>query len=212
MNADELISQIDRIMNEAAKSNPSKIGPVESVWCEAVQLLSDYGGANNAFLRGLETNNPENTNHEVTKLTTIHILQRFRVYIENNLLGGTSVERQIKITVVNEYLEQAHYLLLDKSIHPSAPTILIGASLEEYLRNWVEEKGLIGGKKGMENYAQLLQDAALINKQDRKDITAWAGLRNSAAHGDWDEVEDRNKIETMLLGVNNFIRSKTSRK
>ena len=42
--------------------------------------------------------------------------------------------------------------------------------------------------------------------QDIKDITAWAGLRNDAAHGEWEEVKDRSKISLMLEGVNLFMR------
>jgi hypothetical protein len=39
-----------------------------------------------------------------------------------------------------------------------------------------------------------------------KDITSWGGLRNHAAHGEWDEVKDRQRISIMLEGVNLFMR------
>ena len=86
--------------------------------------------------------------------------------------------------------------------------MLIGATLEEFLRTWVEAESLsIGNRKpGLETYSQALREADLVTKQDGKDITAWAGIRNHAAHGEWDEVNDRKRIGLMLEGVNLLIR------
>lgn len=39
-----------------------------------------------------------------------------------------------------------------------------------------------------------------------KDITSWIGTRNDAAHGNWNYVEDRNRIKLMLEDVNLFLR------
>ncbi len=80
--------------------------------------------------------------------------------------------------------------------------------MEEFLRNWIEEKDLsIGNKKpSLDSYAKTLREEELITKQDVKDITSWAGLRNHAAHGEWDEVKDKSRIALMLEGVNLFMR------
>lgn len=58
----------------------------------------------------------------------------------------------------------------------------------------------------MDSYAKVLREADLITKQDVKDITSWSGLRNHAAHGEWAEVNDKNRISIMLGGVNLFMR------
>ena len=94
--------------------------------------------------------------------------------------------------------------------HPAAAAILIGASLEEFLRTWVEAEGLSIGKarSGIDTYCNTLRAADLISKQDSKDITSWGGIRNHAAHGEWDEVSDRGRIRLMLEGVNLFMRQK----
>lgn len=39
-----------------------------------------------------------------------------------------------------------------------------------------------------------------------EEVRNWAGIRNSAAHGDWDEVNDKTRIRLMLEGVNAFMR------
>lgn len=93
-------------------------------------------------------------------------------------------------------------------MHPAAPVVLVGATLEEFLRTWVEAESLpLGNRKpGLEAYSQLLRDADAISKQDAKDTLSWGGLRNHAAHGEWEEVSDRLRIKLMLEGVNLFLR------
>jgi hypothetical protein len=95
-----------------------------------------------------------------------------------------------------------------KGVHPAGAAVLIGATLEEFLRTWIESESLsIGPRKpGLEAYSVLLRDAELITKQDAKDITAWGGLRNHAAHGEWSEVADKQRVALMLDGVNLFMR------
>jgi hypothetical protein len=110
--------------------------------------------------------------------------------------------------VVSDFLDQATTLLNTKEVHPAAPTMIVGAALEEFLRNWVEEAGLSlqGKKPSIDAYAKTLREGDKITKQDLKDITSWAGLRNHAAHGEWNEVGDKNRIGLMLEGVNLFMR------
>ena len=58
----------------------------------------------------------------------------------------------------------------------------------------------------LENYSQTLREADFITKQDAKDLTSWGGIRNHAAHGEWDEVSDKKRVSLMLEGVNLFMR------
>lgn len=105
-------------------------------------------------------------------------------------------------------MEQANALLEAKQVHPAAPAVLIGATLEEFLRTWCEAEGIsLGAKKpGLDSYAKSLREAELISKQDVKDITSWSGVRNHAAHGEWEELGDKQRIKLMLEGVNLFMR------
>ncbi|MEK0338401.1 MAG: hypothetical protein QQN41_13305, partial [Nitrosopumilus sp.] len=61
-------------------------------------------------------------------------------------------------------------------------------------------------KPSLDSYAKTLRENELITKQDVKDITAWGGLRNHAAHGEWDQVSDKNRVMLMLEGINLFMR------
>ena len=128
-------------------------------------------------------------------------------YLQAGLASDIPPERKAELDVVSDILEQAHRLLDTKGYHPAAAATLIGAALEEFLRTWVERSGsTVKGKPGIDTYSGALRGQELITKQDAKDISSWAGIRNHAAHGEWDQVSDPNKVGLMLQGVNLFMR------
>ena len=172
-----------------------------------MEFFRIYTGEKSAFFKQLGTVNPYWDDSPVKKYVVVS-LEAFIRYAENGLLEGISIERKAQIDVVSDFLDQANTLLDSKEVHPAAPTVIIGAALEEFLRNWIEEAGLsLGGKKpSLDSYAKVLREEDLITKQDVKDITSWSGLRNHAAHGEWEEVNDKNRISIMLEGVNLFMR------
>ena len=206
MTKEELISQADRII-KSTNNNP--IGSL----VQAKQFLKTYAGYNNQFFLSLEEIKSKAFS-DVLIYKIKNVLKSFIEYVDNDLLRGISLEREIQVETVSDYLEQAELLLNDNKVHPAAATIIIGASLEEFLRNWIEEDNIdiTHINKNIDSYAKELLRLEKIKKQDIKDITSWGGKRNDAAHGHWENVENRQQIKLMLEGVNLFIRkySKTS--
>ena len=130
------------------------------------------------------------------------VLGAFIKHAQNGLLAAVSPERVAQLDVVSDILSQASALLQDNDLHPAAAAMLVGAALEEFLRNWVEAENLsLTGKKACINtYGEVLKVSKLITKQDVKDMTAWAGLKvNHAAHGEWEYVADRATVELMSM-------------
>ncbi|MDE0104066.1 MAG: hypothetical protein OXN89_16965 [Bryobacterales bacterium] len=151
------------------------------------------------------------TGHNHYMVATLEsILTSFIQYLEVGLATGLSPERQAQMDIVSDLLGQANMLLENSKYHPAAAAILIGACLEEFLRTWVEAESLSVGasRPGIDAYSKALRSAELLSKQDVKDITSWAGVRNHAAHGEWEEASDRNRIRLMLEGVNLFMRQR----
>jgi hypothetical protein len=173
---------------------------------QTLDFLRMATGPRSAFTQQVETLAPTSDWYEAAQLAAI--MQAFISHLERGLGGAISVERKAKLDVVSDLLEQSYHLLEDKSVHPAAPAVLIGATLEEFLRDWIDSSGLsLGNRKpSLQNYATVLAEADLITRQDVKDITAWGGLRNHAAHGEWVEVQDPSRIKLMLEGVNLFMR------
>ena len=201
MNTDDLIKQARRIIENGQKSSWA------GMLAEAMEFLRVYAGEKSSFFKQLSKTDTSNLD-EYIKEYVIDNLEAFIRYVENGLLEGVSIERKAQIDVVSDFLDQANTLLNSKEVHPAAPTVIIGAALEEFLRNWIEDAGLsLGGKNpSLDSYAKVLREEGLITKQDVKDIISWSGLRNYAAHGEWEEVKDKNRISIMLEGVNLFMR------
>lgn len=204
MDTAALISQIDRLKEVVANSSANWT-EVQGARAQVAQFMTDYAGPNSSFLKLVNTGI---VNKDFLAASITSALDNFRAYVEAGLHEDTSPIRKAQLDVVSDFLDQANTLLGSKSVHPAAPIVLIGATLEEFLRTWIEAKGLSLGqrKASIEAYAQVLLGEGLITKQDMKDITAWNGLRNHAAHGEWTEVTDKQRASIMLDGVNLFMR------
>jgi hypothetical protein len=182
-------------------------------YTEVREFLRVYAGEKSTFYIQLSQIKATDWATEYLDDAVRSILEAFILFAEKGPLDGVSIQREAQIDVVSDLLGQADNLLSQSEVHAAAPTVLIGASLQEFLRNWVEAlPGLsIGNKKpSIEAYASTLREADLLTKQDAKDITSWGGLRNAAAHGKWDEVNYKKRIRVMLEGVNLFMRRYSS--
>ena len=181
---------------------------------KAKEFLRVYAGPKSEFFTGLDIAEKRYSHTEDKAPALAEVLKAYVSYIEDGLLTGISPERKAQLDVVSDFLEQAVRLLEDNSVHPAVPAVIIGATLEEYLRSWVEAENLsLGNRKpSIDAYATTLKTAELITKQDVKDITSWAGLRNYAAHGEWNKVESREYIRLVLEGVNLFMRKYSGEK
>jgi hypothetical protein len=210
MDTAELIKQTQDLQQRIKRyGGDSKEGNLfNAARAQACEFLRTYSGPKSSFLKQAEQAGGYSAEYIVNTLEAI--LQSYVEYLTAGLATGNSPERRAQLDVVSDYLGQAHSLLEDDSHHPAAAAMVIGASLEEFLRTWVEAETLsLGGTKpGIDAYAKCLRTADLITKQDVKDITSWAGIRNHAAHCDWNEVSDRSRIRIMLEGVNLFMRQK----
>ena len=203
MERDDLIQHIKQLI---ARTNDERT--IIGVHAEASEFLRIYAGGSSSFYKAIQHNLPSRRGSQIAVKCTYQILNSFLHYVETGLHQGVSPERRAQLDVVSDFLEMANSLLETQGVHPAAPAVLIGATLEEFLRTWVETESLSlqNKKPGMETYSQVLREANLITKQDGKDITSWAGIRNHAAHGEWSEVSDKNKISIMLQGINLFMR------
>ena len=199
MTKEEIIAQAERIKTSIKRNRTQ--GKTE-----AMEFLKIYAGPDNSFYNQIKS--VSGYSDEGYKEALCAVLDSFIDFVRNGLLRSISLEREIQIETVSDYLEQAENLLNDKKVHPAAPAVIIGASLEEFLRNWLEELGtdLSDKKNSLDAYSKELRSLDLITKQDLKDITSWTGIRNDAAHGHWDNVDDRNRIRLMLEGINLFMR------
>lgn len=209
MESEELIRQAKELRGRIQRYTQTSEGDHgNAAKAQVCEFLRAFAGPKSAFLDQAEAASGWS---KAMVATLTSILDSFIEYVQAGLATGISPERQAQIDVVSDILGQAN-TLLEHNYHPAAAAILIGASLEVFLRTWVESEGLSieNAKPGIDTYCKTLRAADLILKQDVKDITSWAGVRNDAAHGEWDKVSDPKRIRLMLEGVNLFMRQKES--
>ena len=203
MDADALIAQAERMSRLAGEI--SGADAPDGVKAQVCEFLRVFAGPKSAFYKAASevAGYPE---YQGQRLTTI--LDNFVEFVRAGLHADVSPERKAQLDVVSDFLGQARALLDERGIHPGAPAVLAGAALEEFLRTWVDAESLsLGSRKpGIDAYAGALREAELIDRQDAKDIVAWGGLRNHAAHGEWDQVADKNRVAIMIEGINLFMR------
>ena len=106
----------------------------------------------------------------------------------------------LRAQVGDDVLEQAEDLLSYGYKDPAC--ILTRVSLELALKDLCDREVIAHGKVDKMNAD--LAKVEVYNKTMQKQITAWAGKGNDAAHGDWD-LYTKDDVEDMIKGVRRFI-------
>lgn len=104
-------------------------------------------------------------------------------------LLGERAQRELA-AVRTDLMGQVRQLLEDRSMHPAAPIVLCGAALEIALRGLAEARTVaVDERASMNTLTTALRGAGLLTPQDVKDLTMCAGIRNQAAHGEFDALD-----------------------
>jgi hypothetical protein len=112
----------------------------------------------------------------------------------------------------SDFLEMAEYLLNDEKLKDPA-AVLAGGVLEEHLRKLCGKEGLdtdavdsTGSRhaKKLDTLNADLSRKGTYGKNEQKQITAWAGIRNDAAHGHFDKY-GADQVILMLQGIRAFM-------
>lgn len=111
-----------------------------------------------------------------------------------------NVRALAKAEVLDDVLEQAKELL--NADYKDAACIITGVCLETTLKELSNRENIPIGKLDKMNVE--LCKASVYNMAKQKQITAWAELRNKAAHGEWSEY-DSNDVKGFNEGVQRFI-------
>jgi len=106
----------------------------------------------------------------------------------------------VKAEVLDDALEQASELL--DAGHKDPACVVAGIALEVALKDMCGRNSIPIGKLDRMNAD--LRKAGAYNTAEQKQVTAWADLRNRAAHGEWDKYS-KGQVEGFIEGVTRFI-------
>ncbi len=110
-----------------------------------------------------------------------------------------------------DMLEAADYLLGESYKDPAA--VMAGGVLEQHMRELCRKHSIDttfttpGGDtkpKMIDGMNTDLAKASAYGKIEQKQVTAWAGIRNAAAHGKYGDYDD-NQVRQMITGIRDFI-------
>jgi len=131
---------------------------------------------------------------------------------ENGFLDN--LEERIVADISADYMTQVEGLLDEgrSGQYDHVPgAVLCGAVLEDALRRLCDRQTPQvrtdkpnGRPKALNALIQDLQQANAFNKLKAQQLRGWAQIRNSAAHGKFDEF-NRDDVELMVNGVKNFL-------
>jgi hypothetical protein len=164
---------------------PDSVQEITTLSCAAIKRLAPPGSA---YLEQMESV-LKNTEKSITRSREEEIEFRLR-----GILGALrgdydagrlqSFEELIHADLFSDFLEMAEYFLVEGYKDPAA--VIAGGVLEEHLRKLCGKHGVtIPAKPKLDMMNADLAKAGAYNKNDQKHVTAWAGLRNDAAHGNY---------------------------
>ena len=175
----------------------------------ALDFLERFAGTDSRWAESAHdvfNNHGENQSMESGARAVGNVLEEWIRMVRSGQLKPRLAESfSVRSASSTDLLEQVRALNSDTSVDPAAPIVLAGAALEIALRSAVEELGLtVAARPSIDVYAQELRRADVLNRQDIKDVTQLAGLRNSAAHGEHDLLS-RERAGLMEQQVNLFL-------
>lgn len=117
-----------------------------------------------------------------------------------------SLEEIIHGEVFGDFLEMANFLI--KSGYKDAAAVIAGCTLEVHLKKLCNKSGIVlnhGGKpKKADTLNSELSSTGIYSKLDQKNVTAWLGLRNEAAHGNYSSY-NKSQVELLISGIRDFV-------
>ncbi len=161
-------------------------------------MIGRFSPKSSAYIKALDKN------PNLTQL--VGILKALRADYEAGYM--VSLIETINADLFSDMLEMAsHFLEVQKLKMPSA--VMAGGVLEEHLRKLCVKNGIdTNGDDGKLLKASALNAALkreeVYGKNEQKQVEAWQGIRNSAAHNKDDEY-DKTQVKTMIDGIRGFI-------
>lgn len=176
---------------------------------QALDFLDRFAGPDSQWnLRGHELlDKGSGRTMETSARALGDVLRAWADQVDFGIIPVRQAEAQgVRVIASTDLMEQVRKLVEDNHVVPAAPIVLAGAALEVGLRSANEELGLPTlSKPSISGYAGSLRKAGLLSPQDVKDVEQMGGLRNSAAHGKFEELS-RERAGLMEQQVNMFLR------
>ena len=131
----------------------------------------------------------------------IGILSAAKEDYQGGYLSG--IRKLVSAEIMDSLLDQAQELLENGYLGPAA--VLAGCILEDHIKKICIEKEIeLPDKPKLDFMNAQLAKIEYYNKLTQKQLTALAEIRNSAAHGKWENFKE-DDVKDMVKWVSRFI-------
>lgn len=114
-----------------------------------------------------------------------------------------NLESLLKAQLGDDLLEDAKQLL--DGNQKDIACFISGVALELAIKDLCNQNQINFNRKTTQESLNIeLRKAGVYNESMRKQVSAWIGRRNHAAHGEWDEY-DHGDVNDLINGVERFI-------
>ena len=183
----ELLQEVQKIEKTRSTSGVSQF-EVNNLVARGGNLFQSTVGPKSVYAESLRNAVKQKTTVS-QYMAVAGVLQAFHLDLTNGHL--VNIRHEVEAVVISEILTQARKLSRTKGVHPAASVIVACAGVEEFLRNWCEEKGIAIPEKqrSIGKFATELRLQGHIELPVERRIASWADYRNDAAHGaNWAKV------------------------
>lgn len=173
-----------------------------------VSLLKDMYGEDSQFYKDFLAYT-SNTSHPPGYEQATALISVVKEEIDKDWIGST--KGLLAGEVFDDFLDRAQHLLDER--YKDAAAVIAGSSLEAHLKRlcgkhgvdttFTDAKGTVKPKQADTINADLVKTNA-YDKNEQKQVTAWLGIRNEAAHGNGQNVKDE-VVKDLITGVRQFI-------
>lgn len=182
MNPEEKIAQRLKELTERSKGQLQGSSEQHAFGINVATLVRSLLGQNHPIVRTIDALIANySADHSHRPSFPLNQVKGILAGIKSDFDGGyfTDIRTTIRSEVETDFLMQASRLLDEKS--KDAAAMLIGAVLEDALRQLCQIHEVIEGD-GIEKMNMPLKNAGVYGLPQQQQITAWAAIRNKAAH------------------------------
>ena len=213
----KFVERCQQLIEEGERIKKTRESPPPGVMDEdSVDTEMFYKWKNNSENLIIKTTNSGSSYHgdffNKVKLDYFHqleigigILKALLEDLEQDFLE--KVQDLVTAGVFTDFLDTASYLLANGYKDPAA--VLAGTVLENGLKKIAKKNNIsIQGRNGREDGIGALNDKLsrqqVYNELKKRSIHAWKEIRDSAAHGKFDEYT-KDDVKTMIDGISGFL-------
>lgn len=179
--------------------------PLNKFRAACLSFLSlQYGDKHPYFLRFSE----RDSDYGPIVESTLGILEAIKDEITNG--WHRSTRGVVSAEVFSDFIEMAQHLLSEG--YKDAAAVMLGSTLEEHLRQLCRDSGIETTVEKDGKFKTIKADtlnaelakAGIYSALDQKSVTAWLAVRNSAAHGKYDEYT-KDQVQFMAVSLTEFM-------